>query len=57
MRNVIRMVNQLVRCALGYGADNSLDNLVREEIVLATFYIWIFPLAVVSVRDVGSLYA
>lgn len=30
-------------------AINSLDNLIREEIVLACFFVWIFALAVIGV--------
>ncbi|WWD03783.1 hypothetical protein V865_001839 [Kwoniella europaea PYCC6329] len=40
------------QCALHYGwAINSLDNLVREETVLAAFFIWILGLAIVGLLN------
>ncbi|WVW86294.1 hypothetical protein I302_108336 [Kwoniella bestiolae CBS 10118] len=40
------------QCAIHYGwAINSLDNLVREEAVLAAFFIWILGLAVVGLLN------
>nr|XP_019001298.1 uncharacterized protein I203_06003 [Kwoniella mangroviensis CBS 8507]OCF64759.1 hypothetical protein I203_06003 [Kwoniella mangroviensis CBS 8507] len=42
------------QCALHYGwAINSLDNLVREETVLAAFFIWILGLAIVGLLNVS----
>ncbi|WWC72133.1 uncharacterized protein I206_106093 [Kwoniella pini CBS 10737] len=40
------------RCAVLYGWDiNSLDNFVREEIVLATFFMWILGLAILGLLN------
>nr|XP_018261025.1 uncharacterized protein I303_06742 [Kwoniella dejecticola CBS 10117]OBR83183.1 hypothetical protein I303_06742 [Kwoniella dejecticola CBS 10117] len=40
------------QCAIHYGwAINSLDNLVREETVLATFFMWIMGLAIVGLLN------
>nr|XP_019010448.1 uncharacterized protein I206_04917 [Kwoniella pini CBS 10737]OCF49229.1 hypothetical protein I206_04917 [Kwoniella pini CBS 10737] len=40
------------RCAVLYGWDiNSLDNFVREEIVLATFFMWILGLAILGLQS------